>query len=77
MVSLLKTLIFLFFLNAVLDAEQRMENFTYPHQHATLQQFMRNIQDTNKVQCILDVPYSQSGLPLFLRSVTNPNQPTN
>jgi hypothetical protein len=62
---------FLKFLNTVPDAEERSRNFTYPHQHATLHQFMENIEDPNKIQCILDVPYAQSGLPLSLRCVTN------
>ncbi|KAG1863213.1 hypothetical protein DFJ58DRAFT_774419 [Suillus subalutaceus] len=51
------------------DAEQRTKDFTYPQQHATLEQFMRNIHDPNKIQCILDVPLSQGGLPFFLSSL--------
>ncbi|KAG2336061.1 hypothetical protein BDR05DRAFT_953632 [Suillus weaverae] len=51
------------------DAEQRAKDFTYPHQHATLAQFVGNIHDPNKIQCILDVPFGQAGLPLSLANL--------
>ncbi|KAG2030616.1 hypothetical protein BDR03DRAFT_986982 [Suillus americanus] len=53
------------------DAKQRTKDFTYPHQHATLAQFMSNIHDPHKIQCILDVPFSQGGLPSFVKCVNN------
>ena len=52
-----------------IDAEQRTKDFTYPHQHATLEEFVNNIHDPNKIQCILDVAFGQGGLPLELRLV--------
>ncbi|KAG2063199.1 hypothetical protein BDR04DRAFT_1164120 [Suillus decipiens] len=51
------------------DAEQRTKDFTYPHQHATLADFMGNIHDPKKIQCILDVPFGQGGLPLSLSTL--------
>ncbi|KAG1828584.1 hypothetical protein DFJ58DRAFT_848318 [Suillus subalutaceus] len=51
------------------DAEQRTKDFTYPHQNATLAEFIRNIHDPNKIQCILDVPYGQGGLPSYLSTL--------
>ncbi|KAG1899883.1 uncharacterized protein F5891DRAFT_980826 [Suillus fuscotomentosus] len=51
------------------DAEQRTKNSTYPQQRGTLEQFIRNIRDQSKIQCILDIPPAQGGLPLFLSSL--------
>ncbi|KAG1853414.1 hypothetical protein F4604DRAFT_1686400 [Suillus subluteus] len=51
------------------DAEQRTKDFTYPHQNATLAEFIHNIHDPNKIQCILDVPYGQGGLPSYLSTL--------
>ncbi|KAG2030709.1 hypothetical protein BDR03DRAFT_986919 [Suillus americanus] len=51
------------------DAEQRVKDFTYPHQNATLAEFICNIHDPNKIQCILNVPYGQGGLPSYLSTL--------
>ncbi|KAG1843461.1 hypothetical protein DFJ58DRAFT_731575 [Suillus subalutaceus] len=51
------------------DAEQCTKDFTYPHQNATLAEFICNIHDPNKIQCILDVPYGQGGLPSYLSTL--------
>ncbi|KAG1791151.1 uncharacterized protein HD556DRAFT_1445406 [Suillus plorans] len=51
------------------DAEQRTKDFTFPHQHATLEEFVNNIHDPNKIQCILDVGYGQGGLPSALSTL--------
>ncbi|KAG2359130.1 hypothetical protein BDR07DRAFT_1488640 [Suillus spraguei] len=51
------------------DAEQRTKNFTYPHQNATLEEFVNNIHDPNKIQCILDFAYGQGGLPSCLSTL--------
>ncbi|KAG2063592.1 hypothetical protein BDR04DRAFT_1123159 [Suillus decipiens] len=51
------------------DAKQGTKDFTYPHQHATLAQFMSNIHDPNKIQCILNVPFSQGSLPSFMSTL--------
>ncbi|KAG1832368.1 hypothetical protein EV424DRAFT_1342350 [Suillus variegatus] len=51
------------------DAKQQMKDFMCPHQHVTLTQFMCNIYDPHKIQCILDIPFSQGGLPLFVSTL--------
>ncbi|KAG1839810.1 hypothetical protein DFJ58DRAFT_733150 [Suillus subalutaceus] len=53
----------------VRDAEQCTKDFPYPHQNATLAEFIRNIHDPNKIQCILDVPYGQGGLLSYLSTL--------
>ncbi|KAG2083677.1 uncharacterized protein F5147DRAFT_660107 [Suillus discolor] len=51
------------------DTEQWTKDFTYPHQHATLEEFVKNIHDPNKIQCILDIAYRQGGLPSALSTL--------
>ncbi|KAG1770132.1 hypothetical protein EV702DRAFT_1049457 [Suillus placidus] len=51
-----------------LDAEylenvaKRVNNFTHPHKQGTIQQFLEDINDLSKIQCILDIPLSHMGL---------------
>ncbi|KAG2738049.1 hypothetical protein P692DRAFT_20759863 [Suillus brevipes Sb2] len=45
------------------DVAKRVKNFTYPHKQGTIQQFLDDINDPSKIQCILDIPLSHMGLP--------------
>ncbi|KAG1802533.1 hypothetical protein EV424DRAFT_1351694 [Suillus variegatus] len=45
------------------DVANRVNDFSRPHMQATMQQFMKNINDPSEIQCILDIPLSQMGLP--------------
>lgn len=49
------------------DAKERVANFTYPHTDSTIQQFIDNVNNANVIQCVLDLPFSQGGLPFFFR----------
>ncbi|KAG2336299.1 hypothetical protein BDR05DRAFT_1005990 [Suillus weaverae] len=51
------------------DAKARVANFTYPHQDSTIQQFIRDIYNPNIIQCVLDLPLSQGGLPFFFSTL--------
>ncbi|KAG2357519.1 hypothetical protein BDR07DRAFT_1490604 [Suillus spraguei] len=42
---------------------KRVNNFTYPHKQGTIQQFLDDIINPSKIQCILDLPLSHVGLP--------------
>ncbi|KAG2747790.1 hypothetical protein P692DRAFT_20736971 [Suillus brevipes Sb2] len=51
------------------DAKERVANFTYPHTDSTIQQFIDNVNNTNVIQCVLDLPFSQGGLPFFFSTL--------
>ncbi|KAG1718731.1 hypothetical protein EDB19DRAFT_1837643 [Suillus lakei] len=45
------------------DVAKRVMDFTHPHKNGTIQQFLDDIDDPSKIQCILDIPLSHVGLP--------------
>ncbi|KAG1836496.1 hypothetical protein DFJ58DRAFT_734920 [Suillus subalutaceus] len=51
------------------DVKARVANFTYPHKDSTIQQFIGNVHNPNIIQCVLDLPFSQGGLPFFFSTL--------
>ncbi|KAG2353406.1 hypothetical protein BDR07DRAFT_1496320 [Suillus spraguei] len=51
------------------DAKLRVENFTYPQKDSTIQQFIHDVYNPNIIQCVLDLPFSQGGLPFFFSTL--------
>ncbi|KAG1899885.1 uncharacterized protein F5891DRAFT_1189361 [Suillus fuscotomentosus] len=45
------------------DVTKRVRDFTHPHKTGTIQQFLNDIDNPSKIQCILDLPLSHMGLP--------------
>ncbi|KAG1837977.1 hypothetical protein DFJ58DRAFT_846257 [Suillus subalutaceus] len=55
------------------DVEECTKDYSNPYKAGTIEQFIGDIHDPSKIQCVLDVPSAQGGLPPFLRW----NQTTN
>ncbi|KAG2337143.1 hypothetical protein BDR05DRAFT_1005280 [Suillus weaverae] len=49
------------------DVEERTRDYTYPQVEGTIEEFIRNLDDPNKIQFILDLPYTGMGIPEHLR----------
>ncbi|KAG1719853.1 hypothetical protein EDB19DRAFT_1918474 [Suillus lakei] len=49
------------------DVEERTRDYTYPQVEGTIEEFIRNLDDPNKIQFILDLPYTGAGIPEHLR----------
>ncbi|KAG2030103.1 hypothetical protein BDR03DRAFT_987302 [Suillus americanus] len=52
-----------------LDVEERTRDYTYPQVEGTIEEFIRNLDDPNKIQFILDLPYTGAGIPEYLRQL--------
>ncbi|KAG1722728.1 uncharacterized protein EDB91DRAFT_1255925 [Suillus paluster] len=51
------------------DVKTRVADFTYPQMTSTVQQFIRDIRDPNKIRFVLDLPFLQGGLPFSLSTI--------
>ncbi|KAG1771574.1 hypothetical protein EV702DRAFT_1201889 [Suillus placidus] len=51
------------------DVEERTKDYTHPYVEGTIEDFMRNLNDPNCIQFILDLPYTGRGIPDHLRQL--------